>query len=82
MRHAARLGGFGLALPHALACVLAVTVTMILQIRGALQQGYPRPDMDWNGDGWTSPSEFLDANDIGQRLQAGRIAPNMSATRT
>jgi hypothetical protein len=34
---------------------------------GALQHGYGWSEMDWNGDGWTSFGEFLDAADIGKR---------------
>jgi len=36
-------------------------------ILGALQNGYGWSEMDWNSDGRTTLSEFLDAADIGKR---------------
>ncbi|PLR25121.1 hypothetical protein SGCZBJ_12875 [Caulobacter zeae] len=34
---------------------------------GGLGHGYGWSEMDWNGDGWTSFGEVVDAADIGKR---------------
>ena len=50
---------------------IPATVAMIyvaVRSYGSLHHGYSWKEMDWNSDGATTFSEFLEASDIGRRV--------------
>lgn len=48
------------------ATLLLLMTVLAMMMLGAWQHGYSREEMDWNGDGRTTFSEFLASADIGR----------------